>query len=135
VEVGSHTVTHPILTQIEDEQLGCELSHSRSKLESELGREVYLFCYPNGNYDARVMGEVARSGYRCAVTTDPGMNDEGSDPLALKRVHTGPDLAHFVQATSGFEQLKDRMRELRLRAPGAAAGEPARLLEGTHERC
>lgn len=128
VEIGSHSVTHPILTQITGEQLSRELKHSRSKLEAELGRKVDLFCYPNGNYDAHVRSEVAAAGYRCAVTTDAGLNDEGGDPLTLKRIHTERDLAHFIQATSGFEQLKNRLRRMRLTAPNAAVNRPTQLL-------
>lgn len=110
VEIGSHTVSHPILTNVGEAILRAELKESKARLEAELGHAVKLFCYPNGNYDARVRRAVEEAGYRCAVTVEPGLNDSLSDMLALKRVHTEQDLARFAQATSGFEQVKNRFR-------------------------
>ena len=119
VEIGSHTVSHPILTTTDDAQLEAELRDSRARLEAELGRRVELFCYPNGACDERVRRETARAGYACAVTTEPGLNERrGADPLTLRRVPAETDLPHFVQSTSGFEQWKNRLRK---REP--AAGE------------
>ena len=111
VEIGSHTVSHPILTTTDDAQLVAELRGSRSRLEAELGHAVELFCYPNGAFDERVRRETARAGYACAVTTEPGLNERrAADPLTLRRVPAETDLPHFVQSTSGFEELKNRLR-------------------------
>src|SRR5215475_6402536 len=43
VEIGSHTLTHPILTNVGDERLRRELSDSKSRLEEILGRQVNQF--------------------------------------------------------------------------------------------
>lgn len=111
VEIGSHTVSHPILTTTGDDELRRELRDSRARLEEELGRDVKLFCYPNGAHDERVRREAAGAGYVCAVTTEPGLNERrGADPLTLRRVPAETDLPHFVQSTSGFEELKNRLR-------------------------
>ena len=110
VALGSHTVSHPILTNADDAQLAAELRDSRTRLEAELGRPVPLFCYPNGSFDERVRRETERAGYTCAVTTRPGLNERRADPFTLRRVPAEHDLPHFVQSTSGFEQLKNRLR-------------------------
>jgi peptidoglycan/xylan/chitin deacetylase (PgdA/CDA1 family) len=110
IEIGSHTLTHPILTNVGNERLRRELRDSKSQLEEVLGHQVNLFCYPNGDNDERVQCEVARAGYRAAVTVVNGLNQRGDDPLSLRRVHTERDFAHFLQSTSGFEQLKKRLR-------------------------
>ena len=109
VEIGSHTRTHPILTNIDGERLRRELSDSRARLESILDRSVELFCYPNGNSNKSVEREVRRAGYKCAVTTEEGLNGDHSNPLALTRIPTACDLARFAHSTSGFEQVKDRI--------------------------
>jgi peptidoglycan/xylan/chitin deacetylase (PgdA/CDA1 family) len=109
VQIESHTSSHPILTQIDDERLRLELCESRARVEAELEREADLFCYPNGDYDARVRGAVERAGYRCAVTTDYGMNEKGQNLLSLRRICAEADLPHFIQSTSGFEQMKIRL--------------------------
>ncbi|MFL6213223.1 MAG: polysaccharide deacetylase family protein [Blastocatellia bacterium] len=110
VEVASHTLTHPILTQVSDEQLEREIVQSKCRLEAELGHPVDLFCYPNGDNDARTRLAVRRAGYRAAVTVEEGFNEKLCDRLALRRVHSERDFAHFVQCTSGFEQMKNRLR-------------------------
>ncbi|HKQ77331.1 MAG TPA: polysaccharide deacetylase family protein [Blastocatellia bacterium] len=118
VEIGSHTLTHPILTNIGDARLQLELSDSKSRLEEILGHRVDLFCYPNGDNDERVRREVSRAGYRAAVTVMNGLNQRGDDPLTLRRVHTERDFAHFLQSTSGFEQLKNHLRAITSSPPG-----------------
>jgi len=120
IEIGSHTLTHPILTNVGSERLHRELAESRERIESVVGHPVNLFCYPNGNYNAAVQREAARAGYQCAVTSEHGFNDASTNPFELRRIHTERDLAHFVQSTSGFEQAKNYLRRAR-----AAAAIPA----------
>jgi len=110
VEIASHTLTHPILTNVGDEQLRHELEGSRLRLEDELGHESTSFCYPNGNHDARVLHEAERAGYRCAVTTDQGLNSKDTNPFSLQRIPAVADFARFVKSTSGFEQVQAKFR-------------------------
>lgn len=110
VEIGAHTVTHPILTRVGDERLRSELYESRCRLEAMLNREADLFCYPNGDHDDRVRLAVLNAGFRGAVTVEGGLNAVGSDLLRLRRVHTDNNFARFLQSTSGFEQIKNRLR-------------------------
>jgi peptidoglycan/xylan/chitin deacetylase (PgdA/CDA1 family) len=112
IEFGSHTLTHPILTNVGDEQLRQELTDSRTHIEAVLRRRIDQFCYPNGNYNERVTSEVSRAGYSSAVTTDVGLVDAGDERFTLRRIHTEHDLPHFLQSTSGFEQMKIRLRSL-----------------------
>ena len=109
IEIGSHTVTHPILPNVDDDQLRDELVNSKIRLESELGYPVTLFCYPNGSYDERVEAAVRDAGYNVAVTTVPRLNDRQNDIHALARVPAELDLDHFAQTTSGLEQFKNRI--------------------------
>lgn len=107
VEIGSHTVTHPILTRISVEKLRYELRESRMRLEGVLGHKVELLGYPNGDHNAAVQYEAARAGYNCAVTADYGLNNGRTNLLALKRIHTEQNIAQFAKSTSGFEQFKN----------------------------
>lgn len=111
VEIGSHTLTHPILTGLSDDGLRDEVRRSRERIQYAIGRDVETFCYPNGDYDLRAQVEVARAGYQFAVATEVGLNNKQSDPLALRRIHGEYDLARFVKNTSGFTQLKSHFVE------------------------
>jgi peptidoglycan/xylan/chitin deacetylase (PgdA/CDA1 family) len=84
-EVGSHSLSHALLTQIGDGELEREVRGSREALEKRLGIEVESFCYPNGDWDARAAAAVERAGYRQAVVTAFGPNAPGTSRFALRR--------------------------------------------------
>jgi peptidoglycan/xylan/chitin deacetylase (PgdA/CDA1 family) len=119
VEMGSHTVTHPILTRVGEEQLAAELSESRSRIEAMLNRQVDLFCYPNGDYEARECRAAQAAGYRCAVTIEEGLNGPGADLMRLRRVHSENNFTRFIQNTTGFEQIKNRLLFTRASDPAS----------------
>jgi peptidoglycan/xylan/chitin deacetylase (PgdA/CDA1 family) len=83
-EIGSHSLTHPLLPDLSDAQIRDEIFTSRSRLESVTGASVSSFCYPNGSYDARCLSAVRDAGYVCAVTTTWGLN-RNSSPYELRR--------------------------------------------------
>ena len=97
VEIGSHTVNHPLLSYEKDGTVEEELSGSRELIRKRLGVEVSTFAYPNGDHDRRVRDWVEKSGYACAVTTRHGWYRRGSDRFTMPRIllHegnvTGPD--------------------------------------------
>ena len=113
LSIESHTVSHPILTNVTDERLRFELTESKRRLAERLGRETEIFCYPNGGYDDRAKRAVADAGYKAAVTTQLGFNRPGSDPYALKRTDAQPALIDLEQYASGFELAKASLRDLR----------------------
>jgi peptidoglycan/xylan/chitin deacetylase (PgdA/CDA1 family) len=83
-EIGSHTRSHPRLTQLEDGALAEELSRSKQTCEERLGRECASIAYPYGDHDERVADSARRAQYRAAGTL-PSRMDEG-DPLRWPRV-------------------------------------------------
>lgn len=84
IMIGSHTLTHPILTTLSTDEINAELRESRRCLEQKLGHAVDFFCYPNGSYDARVY-EAVKNNYRAAVTTETGVLN-GKETLDLHRL-------------------------------------------------
>lgn len=69
MEVGSHSMTHPKLTDLEPELLEEEVSDSRQVLGEVLGEEVDGFSYPYGFIDGASVQAVRRAhyAYACAV--------------------------------------------------------------------
>jgi len=84
ITVGSHTLSHPILTKLSGQEIEVEILESRRCLEQRLERKVDLFCYPNGAYDRRAYQLVQKT-YRAAVTTETGVID-GTDGLDVHRL-------------------------------------------------
>lgn len=68
--VGSHSLSHPDLTKLQEKDLWREVHHSKLLLEDKLGVSVDTFCYPYGRYDGAVIEMVRRAGYRFAFTTE-----------------------------------------------------------------
>lgn len=92
ITIGSHTLTHPVLSTLDDDALESEIRGSKRRLETVLGRQVEFFCYPNGEQDARVR-ELVLETYRAAVTTVPGTVGVGAAPHRLPRIGVEPNRA------------------------------------------
>lgn len=86
-EIGSHTLTHPHLPRLDDEQLAQEIADSKHKLEDLIGREVASFSYPYGDFDCRVLNAAIAAGYKNAVSTRLGAVIGGTSLYELPRVN------------------------------------------------
>lgn len=84
-DIGSHTLTHPFLTQLPAQQAKEEIVASRKRLEDLFARPIEHFCYPYGDWNETVRDLVIEAGYRTACTTDAGLNSEKDSPFELKR--------------------------------------------------
>jgi peptidoglycan/xylan/chitin deacetylase (PgdA/CDA1 family) len=73
-EIASHSVTHPLLTEVTDPVLATELGGSKQLLETIAGRPVTGLAYPYGEYDARVIAAAERAGYTSARSVEEGYN-------------------------------------------------------------
>lgn len=93
--IGAHTVTHPILAKIPDDEAEREMRDSRERLESITGAPVSVFAYPNGrlgdDYEPRHADIARRVGFQLALSTDPGMAQSHSDPFRLPRFGPWPE--------------------------------------------
>lgn len=91
IEIGSHTVSHPNLVQLNPARLHQELSDSRLAIEQHTGQKPVVIAYPVGdrlNFNDEVIDAVKKSGYRLAVSYISGVNSLVSlDRYALTRLH------------------------------------------------
>ena len=89
IEIGGHTVTHPILTKLSDEAARQEIVQNKQVLEEITGRPLRLFAYPNGkfgmDFDERHEKMVAEAGYEAAFSTTPGAMSREYDLYRLPR--------------------------------------------------
>jgi peptidoglycan/xylan/chitin deacetylase (PgdA/CDA1 family) len=115
ISFGSHTVSHPAVSQLTRAEMETELAGSKRFLEGKLGRAVQDFAFPFGHLadcGTQAAAALARFGYRSAVTTVPGVNSPGEDLFALRRVqiyeeHNPP---MFAFSLSQFFLLSDSAR-------------------------
>lgn len=71
IEFGSHTCTHPLLTDLSPDQCWEEINRSRTDLETKLQSKVVSFCYPAGSLNQSIIEMVEQAGYEAAVVTPP----------------------------------------------------------------
>jgi peptidoglycan/xylan/chitin deacetylase (PgdA/CDA1 family) len=89
-EIGSHSVSHPILPLLDYAELRYEIEASRAQLAGWLDAPPAGFCYPNGDLDERAIEALRRAGYCHACVTRPGLNDPARDPFRLLRFDMNP---------------------------------------------
>jgi peptidoglycan/xylan/chitin deacetylase (PgdA/CDA1 family) len=88
-EIGSHTRSHPDLTQLEEAEREAELAGSKAELEERVG-PVRHFSAPYGEahrFSPEVSEAARRAGYATCATAQRGLNRSAADLHALRRHH------------------------------------------------
>ena len=89
MEIGGHTVNHPILTVLDEQEARAEIVGGKHRLEEITGAPVTLFAYPNGkpgrDYGSREVELVKQAGFVAAVSTVSGVANRSSDRFQLPR--------------------------------------------------
>ena len=86
ITIESHTLTHPKLEELPDDEIRNELINSKNMLEENLGHPVEFLAYPTGTYNLHIAGIAQDVGYKGAFTIKYGVVDRGSNFFALERV-------------------------------------------------
>ncbi len=119
---GAHSSSHPHMTQLADDALVHEIVSSKQEIERRLGKPVQVFCYPYGDWDARVRS-LLKSHYLAACTTRTAIARPGGDLYSLPRVD-----AHLIRHPALFRSLFTP-----LFAPYLSARKTIRKLRGQPE--
>jgi peptidoglycan/xylan/chitin deacetylase (PgdA/CDA1 family) len=89
MEIGAHTVTHPILRNTAPDVARREIVESGRRLAEIVGQPIRLFAYPNGkpgvDYGSEHVAMVRGAGYAAAVSTGWGVATAQSDRFQLPR--------------------------------------------------
>ncbi len=90
IEIGAHTVSHPILTRIPQDAARREIRDSKRILEDITGGPIRSFAYPNGrpilDYNRKHVAAVREAGFDLAVSTAWGTATGSGDNCQLPRV-------------------------------------------------
>jgi peptidoglycan/xylan/chitin deacetylase (PgdA/CDA1 family) len=120
MSIGSHTLTHPILSLQSSALAWKEIADSHSLLEKAVGKPVWALAYPFGDPASvtnREMQMVEQAGFQCAFMNIGGGFGAQLPRFALPRVHVTADmnLSEFEAHVSGFH------RDFRSRLSGETA--------------
>lgn len=102
LEVGSHSLTHPIMSAIPLDAVQVEVRRSKSELEDIIGKPVSEFSYPDGATSRAVQAEVRSAGYLCACASQPGLAGTRSRLFGLPRLwplnRSGEQFERWIRA-------------------------------------
>jgi peptidoglycan/xylan/chitin deacetylase (PgdA/CDA1 family) len=85
LEVGAHTVSHPKLVDLPENDQRFEIQQSKKYLEEILNRPVTHFSYPNGSFSDTTEAIVKISRYQSACASTNDVVWRGSDAFRLPR--------------------------------------------------
>jgi peptidoglycan/xylan/chitin deacetylase (PgdA/CDA1 family) len=86
MSIQSHTVSHPVLTQVDNARLDAELLESKKTLEALMGKPVLHLAYPGTTHNQRVRDRAKALGYVTATIMDPRPVTEKDDFMKLPRI-------------------------------------------------
>lgn len=110
-EVGSHTQTHPRLTQLDDASARAELNESKRECEDRIGQPCQALAYPFGDSDRRILELTAEAGYAGAATLDRRRANPHNLSIGRVGVYRRNRRFSFAAKTSRLTrtQMGDRM--------------------------
>ena len=130
LEIGAHTVTHPILSRLPAAEQEREIVGSRERIEEATGIRPTTFAFPNGSaedFGTETVEILRCQGFVANCTTIRGSNASGCDPMTLKRLGIGSDSNALLTARlsglfdEGLRRLLPKtLRDSPVASPGVA---------------
>lgn len=111
IEIGCHTLNHPVLSRIPSDQLHDEIVVSKQILEKKLNKPVHTICYPNsrpGDINDQVVSVVKKAGYKGAPF---GSDLTSWEPFMIPRMGASSDRTDFESKLNGLEYVGQLMRK------------------------
>ena len=112
IEIGNHTMTHPILDRCSARRIRSEIVRAHHALQEALGEEPVAFAYPNGNCDQEAIRVLSELGYRAGFLFDHQTAEiPPPDPFRISRVRVGShtSLDRFRLIVSGLHPMIHRV--------------------------
>lgn len=112
LELGSHSYSHPILSNLTVKEIKFELEESKRMIAKNLSIDVDGFCYPNGmpnDFNRAAKDALYELGYKCAVTAFPSKKPL-ADLYQIGRYNGGSSLDEFYKTIYGLKYLSMFLR-------------------------
>lgn len=107
IEIGSHSLTHPNLDTLSDEELIYELSESKKLLEKATGKEITSIAFPDGAYNQNVKSRCLSLGYKNLLSVIPRLANDAEDSSIRPRYcisNTTTPESNILQIHAGFKK-------------------------------
>jgi peptidoglycan/xylan/chitin deacetylase (PgdA/CDA1 family) len=98
--IGAHTISHPNLAHVSEEEAQSEIVGCKKRLEEEVAEPIDHFSYPhpalNPQWTPNTLRITREAGFRSAVLTSCGPVRRGDEPLSMKRIYAADDLDQWI---------------------------------------
>lgn len=109
MEIGAHTVSHPVLTTVSNADARAEIANGRARLQEIVQAPVRLFSYPGGmpgqDFESRHVHMLRGQGFEAAVTCAAGAARHDTDPMLLPRLAAPERSSGYLLARLGGNLL------------------------------
>jgi len=86
IEIGAHSVTHPVLCDLPSDMQYDEIQRSKVRLEEIVNDRVISFAYPYGALSPETAAIVRQTGFSYGCSTVSHAVQRGADPFQLPRI-------------------------------------------------
>jgi peptidoglycan/xylan/chitin deacetylase (PgdA/CDA1 family)/glycosyltransferase involved in cell wall biosynthesis len=132
ISIGAHTMTHPILPNLERDEIAQEIGQSVETIAAQIGKPVKLFAYPNGDFNPNAQSIVRSLELVACTTGGGGFNPSGTDITALKRLGVeGLSPVQFAFYLAGWEDFGARLQSRAIKMLRGAKRGAERFLQVT----
>jgi len=119
IEIGAHTLNHPILANENKEISELEIKESINKLQEILSDKVYFFAYPNGQPDidfgAREIQILRETDIKLAFSTEANKLTNHSSNFSIPRIGLSKGNILYIDQKIRFAKYWDLLRNVRYR--------------------
>jgi peptidoglycan/xylan/chitin deacetylase (PgdA/CDA1 family) len=116
VNIGAHTLNHPILANEDDDVSRSEIESSVDYLASLLGHSINSFAYPNGtpglDFSEREMKYLKSKGIHIAFSTEHRNTSFGDNLLSIPRFGITYGSMNFIRTKLVFGNYWDKVKEM-----------------------
>lgn len=108
VEIGNHTMTHPVLDRCSSRRIRSEIVRTHRKLTDIIGVPIRAFAYPNGNWHADAERTLQELEYEGGFLFDHRCSDsppENRLRISRVRVSSSTPLNRFRLILSGLHPM------------------------------
>jgi peptidoglycan/xylan/chitin deacetylase (PgdA/CDA1 family) len=109
VTIGAHSLSHPRLSRLPRDEARKEIAGSKAVLEELIGRQVTLFAFPYGDFDAETTRMCEEAGYAHAFSIIPELVDPSRRAFLTGRVSVAPDdgrLEFFLKSQGAYAWVR-----------------------------
>jgi len=127
MEIGCHSLTHPFLSDLDENGLRREITDAKHQLEDITGVSIRHYSCPGGRWDERVVDIAKQAGYESVATSEIGLNNFGTDAYSLFRIAVTREvtISNFAAICSGSglwsRALKNRSLQIAKKMMGNSA--------------